>query len=493
MKNSLYAAIDLGAESGRVIRGAFDGEKLQLDVLNRFANTPVQTLGTLQWDILRLWNDIQDGLSQLATNDAEELKSIGVDTWGVDFGLLDERDQLLGNPVHYRDARHTGMMELAVERIGGEKLFARTGLQLMPFNTLFQLLALKEKASPQLEIARSLLFTPDLLHFWLSGEKKSEYSIASTSQMLSVQARDWDRELLSELDLPLQVLAPIVAPGSELGNLHPSVVKRIGLKAHTKIVVPASHDTASAVLAVPAQGENWAYLSSGTWSLMGIEIPQPLLDERVREWNFTNEGGVGNTIRLLKNIAGLWLVQGCRRSFIKSGHDFSYSALTEMATKSAPLQSLVEPDDSTFAAPDDMAQAIRNWCQKTAQKVPESEGELVRCCLESLALKYRWTLERLEQLRGHRIDTLHIVGGGVQNELLCQLTADCLQRTVVAGPIEATAAGNVLTQMLGLGAIENIAQARAIVRHSFELKTYEPVASTCDAWDAAYARFESWL
>jgi rhamnulokinase len=489
MAEQVFAAVDLGAESGRVVAGHFDGQRLRLEETHRFPNQPVSVLGTLHWDVLRLWHDIQEGLSKLARSGAE-VRSVGVDTWGVDFGLIDARGQLLGNPVHYRDKRHEGFMERAIEEAGRDAIFGPTGLQFMPFNTLFQLLALRERDPEMLSSARRLLFMPDLLHFWLSGQQTTEYTIASTSQMLDARERNWSSQLLSRFDLPPQVLGDIVQPGAEIAALHRDVARVTGLSTDTFVVAPGCHDTASAVAAVPAQGSDWAFLSSGTWSLMGMELREPLIDERVASLNFTNEGGVGGTIRFLKNIAGLWLVQGVRRSFARRGQEFSYAELTQLAAQAPPLQVLVEPDDPSFSAPDDMAQAIAEYAARTGQPVPQNEGAFVRCCLESLALKYRWTFERLEELRGAPLQVLHIVGGGTQNELLSQLTSDCLGRPVVTGPVEATAAGNILTQAMGQGAISDLEQLREVVRASFQLKTFAPNASSRQLWDEAYGRFE---
>lgn len=484
-----YAAVDLGAESGRVVVGYFDGKTIRLEDAHRFPNVPVKAGDTLHWDILRLWNDIQDGLASVALKQGGDLAGIGVDTWGVDFGFLDKHDQLIGNPVHYRDARNDGMMQKAFEIVPREELFRETGLQFMPFNTLFQLLALKQTNSPHLDIAKSFLFVPDLLHFWLTGNKANEYTIASTSQMLEPAARNWNNELLAKFDIPTNLFPDLRSPATSLGAIRASVAARTGISGDTHVFLPGSHDTASAVASVPAEGENWAYLSSGTWSLMGIELPQPLVNDRVAELNFTNEGGLAGTIRFLKNIAGLWLVQECRRTWLRAGDEYNYSQLTNFASDAPPLQAIVEPDDPSFAAPGDMPKAIRDYCQKTGQTPPNSVGATVRCCLESLALKYRWTFERLEEVRGAKLDVLYIVGGGTQNKLLNQFAADCLNRPVVCGPVEATAVGNVLTQALARGELSGLAELRAVVRNSFELETYHPNPETRGAWDEAYGRY----
>lgn len=489
MPSLKFAAVDLGAESGRVVVGLFDGQRLQLEEAHRFSNVPVRAGSTLHWDILRLWNDIQDGLTKAAAAHGGELAGIGVDTWGVDFGLLDSTGALLGNPVHYRDARNDGMIERAFETVPREELFERTGLQFMPFNTLFQLLALKTQKSPQLDIADSLLLTPDLLNFWLTGTRAAEYSIASTTQMLNPRSRNWDQELLAKLDLPAHILPEVVSPGTALGNVRADLAKRLGLKPSTPVITPGCHDTASAVASVPFGNKNGAYLSSGTWSLMGIELDEPLINDRVAELNFTNEGGVGGKIRFLKNIAGLWLVQECRRTWARAGQEYSYGALTESAAQAKPFGAVVEPDDPAFAAPPSMPEALREFATRSRQQAPASEGEFVRCCLESLALKYRWTLEKLEELRGERIEVLHIVGGGTQNKLLSQLTADALQRPVVCGPVEATATGNILTQAMASGALSNLVEVRGVVRSSFAVETFEPNEQEAGQWDGAFERF----
>jgi rhamnulokinase len=484
-----FAAVDLGAESGRVVVGSFDGKTVALEEAHRFSNTPVRAAGTLHWDVLRLWNDIQDGLSR-AHHAHGELAGIGVDTWGVDFGLFDSNAALLGNPVHYRDARNDGVMERAFEVVPRDEIFARTGLAFLPFNTLFQLLALKTQNSPQLQIASSLLFTPDLLHYWLTGTRAAEYTIASTSQMLDARTRNWDEELLGKLDLPTRLLPDLIAPGTALGHLREDVASRTGLAPSTHVIAPGAHDTASAVAAVPFSNDNGAYLSSGTWSLMGIELDEPLINDRVAELNFTNEGGVGGKIRFLKNIAGLWLVQECRRAWnVTTGRKFSYARLTELAERAAPFRSMIEPDDPTFAAPDSMSRAIVNYCKAHNQPAPREEGEFVRCCLEGLALKYRWTLEKLEELRGRKIETLHVVGGGTQNKLLTQLTADAIGRPVITGPVEATATGNILTQAMARGELSTLAELREVVRNSFEVETFEPRAEYSGQWDEAYQKF----
>jgi len=489
----LYLAIDLGAESGRVIAGRFDGERLDLEPLHRFPNRPARVGSdgggeTLYWDALRLWNDIGDGLAK--AGDLGEVAGIGADTWGVDFGLLDERGRLLSNPIHYRDARHDGYIERAATTVPKSEIYQRTGLQFLPFNTLYQLLALRDQNPRELERAHTLLWMPDLLHYWLSGERKSEYSIASTSQLLDARSRSIDSELLRRFDLPESIFAPLVSPGTTLGTLRPDVAKRLGLSADIPIIAPAGHDTASAVAAVPfSAGENAAFLSSGTWSLMGLELSEPLITPQSFELGFTNEGGAFNTIRFLKNIAGLWLVQECRRDWQSRGAEWSYAELTHLAGDAGDEGPFVEPDDARFASPDEMPAKISAFCRETNQTPPRTEGEFIRCCLDSLALKYRWTFEKLETLRGAPLDALYVVGGGVQNELLSQLAADCIGKPVISGPVEATAAGNILLQAYARGEINGATQLRDVVRESFASKRFEPRGEEKARWDEKFGRF----
>lgn len=484
-----FAAVDLGAESGRVVLGFFDGTHLRLEEIHRFANVPVRAAGTLHWDILRLWNDIQDGLAKIALQHGPELAGIGVDTWGVDFGLLDESDALIGNPVHYRDRRHQDALEQATTVVSRAEIFQGTGLAFLPFNTLYQLYSLKTAESTQLRIANTLLLIPDLLNFWLTGRKAAEYSIASTTQMLDATTRNWDDMLIEKLGLPQQVLPEVVMPGTVLGRVRPELAERLKLDEQVPVFAVGGHDTASAVAAVPFDGREGAYLSSGTWSLMGLELDEPLINERVAELNFTNEGGVGGKIRFLKNIAGLWLVQECRRAWLRAGQEFSYAELTELAAQAKPFGTIIEPDDAGFVAPASMSEAIAAYAMRHNQPAPQTEGEFVRCCLESLALKYRWTLEKLEELTGKKLEVLNIVGGGTQNKLLCQFTADAIGRPVVCGPVEATAIGNILVQLMAHGALQSLDEARGVVRASFEMDTYTPNADNKAQWDEAYQRF----
>ena len=495
MANNVYLAIDLGASSGRVVAGLFDGEKLTLEDVHRFENGGVVVGERMYWDVLRLWQQIVDGLRGGAAKFGGRVASVGVDTWGVDFALLGRGGELLGNPVHYRDRRTAGIFDKAFSIVSREEIFAETGLQFMEFNTLYQLLAMKLQNSPLLEIAESFLMIPDLLHWLLSGERGIEYSNASTTQFLNPRTRSWSTNLFERFGLPTRILGDIIQPGTRLGPLQTSVAEQTGLRG-VQVVVPGTHDTASAVMAVPAasqpgQQPDWCYISSGTWSLMGVEVPQPVVTDRCRQLNFTNEGGVGGTTRLLKNIAGLWLVQECRRMWRLAGREFTWDHLVDLAHQSPPLVSLLNPDHASFVAPKDMTAAIQDFCRTTGQPVPQTEGAIIRAALESLALRYRMVLGWLEELAGTKINTIHIVGGGTQNRLLCQMAADACNRRVVAGPIEATAVGNVMMQAVAGGAVGSIAHAREVIRRSFHVETYTP--QNAGPWNAAYERFTSLL
>jgi rhamnulokinase len=478
-------AFDLGAESGRGVLGLFNGQRLQLEVVHRFANGPVRTLDTLHWDVLHLYSEMIAGLRRCAA-EWGGLDSLGVDTWGVDFAFLGRDGTLLGNPRHYRDPHTETIMEEAFRRVPPPEIFRRTGIQFMRFNSLFQLLALHRDRSPLLDVAQTLLFMPDLFHYFFTGIKINELTDASTSQMYDPTSRGWAYEMLKQLDLPTHFLGNLTPPGTVLGPLRASVTTETGL-APVPVVAPATHDTASAVAAVPAQGRSWAYLSSGTWSLMGAELDAPLINDQALANNFTNEVGVGGTIRFLKNIMGLWLVQECRRAWERAGRSYSYEELARLAQAAPPFVSLVNPDDSAFMLPPSMPVALADFCRRTGQPVPAEPGPVIRCALESLALRYRWVLERLEEMLGRRLEVIHIVGGGCQNQLLCQLTADACDRPVLAGPVEATALGNVLVQGLGLGLLGSLADGREVVRNSFDVRSYAP--QDASRWQESYARF----
>ncbi|MGQ9628001.1 MAG: rhamnulokinase [Anaerolineae bacterium] len=486
MRKLNFIAFDLGAESGRGVLGQFDGERLTLREIHRFPNGPVRLLDSIHWDVLRLFMEIKQSLGLYVQEYGAEVAGIGLDTWGVDFALLGRDGSLLGNPWHYRDKRTDGMMEEAFRRVSREEIFEYTGIQFMQLNTLYQLLSMALARSPLLEVAETLLMMPDLFNFWLTGRKVCEFTDATTTQFYDPRRGDWARPLLEKLGLPTHILKEIVPPGTELGPLLPSVAEEVGL-GRVPVIAPACHDTGSAVAAVPARGQDWAYISSGTWSLMGVEVTEPVINEKTLNYNFTNEGGVEGTFRLLKNIMGLWLVQSSRQVWARAGENFSYTELTEMAAKAKPFKAIINPDDPAFIHPEDMVSEIRAFCGRTGQKVPEEKGEVIRCILESLALRYRWTLERLEELLGRRLNKIHIVGGGSQNRLLCQFTASSCGREVLTGPVEATAIGNVIMQALGQGHLASLGEARELVRRSFDVLSYEPVEGA--RWDEAYERF----
>jgi rhamnulokinase len=478
-------AFDLGAESGRGVLGLFDGGQLRLEVVHRFPNGPVRTLETMHWDVLRLYGEMVGTLRRCAA-DHGEIASMGVDTWGVDFGLLGRGGTLLGNPRHYRDPHTEGIMEFAFAKVPRAEIFRQTGLQFMRFNSLFQLLALQRDRSPLLDVAENLLFMPDLFHYFFTGLKVNEFTNATTSQFYDPTGKSWAYRLLKMFDLPSKILGTIVQPGTVLGPLRASIASETGIRP-VPVIAPATHDTGSAIAAVPARGTSWAYISSGTWSLMGVELSAPLINDQALEYNFTNEGGVNGTIRFLKNIMGLWLVQECRRAWEREAKMYSYEDLARLAEGAPAFVSVVNPDDAGFILPDNMPQALADFCRKTDQPAPVEAGPVVRCAMESLALRYRWVLERLEELLGRHLDTIHVVGGGCQNTLLCQFTADACNRAVLAGPVEATAIGNVLVQAVGLGILGSLSDAREVVRNSFEVRTYTP--KDPGAWEEPYQRF----
>ncbi len=489
MSSRVYLGIDLGAESGRVIAGLWNGKTLRLEEIHRFPNGPVLLADSLRWDVLRLWAEIQNGLALAAKKYGKSIVSVGADTWGVDYVLLSKSQEVLGLPYAYRDARTNGMMEKAFRKVPRSEIFAQTGLQFMQFNSLFQLLA-HQRANPDiLESARVLLFMPDFIHWSLCGSRVAEFTIASTSQCLHPLTRNWATGLLRKFGLPMRIFPKVVPPGTKLGALRRGVADGTGLR-NVSVIAPPSHDTASAVAGVPTANTdrpNWAYLSSGTWSLMGVEVKKASLSARTQELNLTNEGGLDGTYRLLKNIMGLWLVQQCKRAFDARGKKYEYGQLARVAAKVPALRSIVNPDDSRFLNPPDMPKAIQDFCRETKQPVPKTEGELVRCAYESLALKYREVLGWLEELTGNRIEVVHIVGGGSKSEILNQFTADACQRPVTAGPVEATAMGNLLVQARASGELSSLAEMREVIRKSSGVVTCKP--GNADPWEAASARF----
>ena len=479
-----YLAIDLGAESGRAMVGELDGERLTVSELRRFSNEPVADATGLHWDALRLWLEIRRALERAASS---ALDGVGVDSWGCDFALIGEDGALLENPYHYRDGRTAQVFEAVVERVGREGLYSATGTQLMAFNTLFQWIAACGAAPKTMDAARALAMMPDLFNFWLTGALRSEYTIASTSQMVDPRQRAWAAPLLDELKLPRRLLQPLVEPGTVLGGLRAEVCHAL---AGTPVIAPACHDTASAFAAVDTQGRG-AVLSSGTWSLLGAEVGAPVLTSRGRDLNFTNEGGVNGTTRVLKNITGLWLLQSCLRAWAAEGRAATYDDLLSAAASGRrPFRSLVDPDHRDFFNPPHMPHAIAEFCRRTGQPVPEDPGDCTRVILESLAFKYRLVLESLEEVVGVRFDHLRIVGGGARNRLLSRLTADALGRPVLAGPVEATALGNIAVQMMATGRAASLAQARELIDRSFPPERFEPADPA--PWDSEYERFKEY-
>jgi rhamnulokinase len=480
-----FLAFDLGAESGRAIAGHLRSGKLSIEEIRRFPNQTVHDKGAMHWDASRLWFEMRSALQSLSLHNIDRLDGIGVDTWGVDYALLGETGALLENPYHYRDARTAGVMERVMRELTPEYIYGISGIQFLPFNTLYQLYAAAQQSPEILQQARHLLTMPDLFNYWMTGKTVCEYTNASTTQFLDVHKRKWSTEILEKLRIPTHMLAPLIDSGSVIGPLRPKFAKLPGLSM-TQVIAPACHDTGSAFAAVHS-GEKVALISSGTWSLLGTETRKPVVTEEARRLNFTNEGGVCGTVRLLKNIAGMWLLERCRHAWKNQGKEYSYSDLLALATAEPALQQFVDPDDPSFSLPDDMPRAIAEFCAKTGQTAPSSAGAFTRAVLESLALKYRYVLELLESLTGTKFEIVRIVGGGSQNDMLNQFAANATGRQVLAGPSEATALGNVAMQMVGTGAVASLDQARGIVAESFSPRKFEPKDAT--RWQQAYERF----
>ena len=481
-------AIDLGASSGRGIVGAFDGERLTLRENHRFSNDPVNLCGRLYWDILRIFHEIKLSV-QKTVLDGDAVSSIGIDTWGVDYGLLDRAGRLLSNPVHYRDTRTEGAQELVSRTVPAEELYRVAGIQTLNFNTVYQLAVEREEAPEKLAQAERMLNIPALLNYFLTGRMANEYTILSTGALLDAKKRDYAWELLDRLGIPRRLFGDVTAPGTDLGTLLPQVQGETG-KTDAHVLTVASHDTASAVIAVPSEENDFLYISSGTWSLMGTELSDPLINAESRAANFTNEGGACGTVRFLKNIMGLWIIQESRRQWRREGKDYSFAQMEAWAKESTPFRSLIDVDDSDFATPGDMPEKIRAYCKRTAQPVPESVGEVVRCIYESLALKYRSVAERVMELMGRRAKVIHVVGGGTKDRFLSQLTADACGIPVCAGLEEATAIGNLMMQLMAAGEVSDLGQARRVVAASFETKQYLPTADR-NMWDEAYGRIRT--
>lgn len=501
MATKNYLALDLGAESGRAILGSLTDGKLVLSEEHRFltgaervptmypdqVSAGLDSDCSLLWDFIRFWNEIKKAIQ--ITSRKVKIEALGVDTWGVDFALLDKNGFLISSPFNYRDSRTNGMMEEAFRHLPKENIYEITGIQFMPINTLYQLLALVKRKSPHLPIVDKFLMVPDLINYWLTGTAVAEFTDATTTQLFDPIKMDWSPEIISAMNFPPHIFPKIVAPGTILGPLRVSVAQEVG--AQTVVVAPATHDTGSAVSAVPAETADYIWISSGTWSVVGINTPKPVINEQSYQNNFTNEGGVNGTFRFSKNVMGLWVVQQCRQQWMEENKPFSYGELTQMAEKAPALRSFVDPDYSEFLRPGDMPEKVKKYCQLTNQPIPQTEGQIIRAVLEGLALRYRFVIEQLEQMSGRNMPKIHIVGGGTKNQLLSQFTADALGRRVIVGPIEATVVGNLIVQAIAKGDIKGWEEGVAVIRNSFEILTFEP--GDQQPWNQAFEKFKSFV
>ena len=479
-------AFDFGASSGRAILGIFDGEKIELQEVHRFSNDPVEINGTVYWDVQRLFFEIKQGI--LKAKEAGGFDSIGIDTWGVDFGLLRKDGTLVENPVHYRDARNDGMVEKATEYMSKERMYDITGIQFMDFNTIFQLLSLKENRPYILEEADKLLFMPDLLNYMLSGVKSTEFSIATTSQMVDLKTNNWSEEILDTFGINKNLLTDIAPTGAVIGQLSDEICEELGVPK-ADIVSVAAHDTQSAITATPCEFDDFAFISCGTWSLFGTEVKEPIINEASKKLNVTNEGGYNYTTAFLKNICGLWLIQESRRQWIREGKEYSYAELEKLALECEPFKCFIDPDAPEFAPMGNLPRRVKEYCEKTGQYVPQTVGEIIRCIYESLALKYRYTFDGIKECTGKDYDRIHVMGGGTKDKLLLQMTAQSCNVNVYGGPIEATALGNVAIQLMSTGAIKDIKEARKIIAKGENLKLYEPKDNA--DWEKAYEDFKN--
>ena len=486
MAEKKMLAIDLGASSGRGIVGTFDGEKLSLKENHRFSNDPVIVNGRMHWDILRIFHEIKQSITKTVL-EKDDVRSIGIDTWGVDYALLDKNGRMLSNPVHYRDTRTDGIVPYIGRFFTQKELYDVTGIQCMNFNTIFQLAADLRDDPEAVERAERMLNIPDLLNYFLTGKMANEYTILSTGALLDAKERAYAFSMIDKVGIPRRLFGEIVQPGNNLGGLLPQVLEETG-KTDACVLNVASHDTASAVIAVPTQEDNFLFISSGTWSLMGTELQSPMINESTAKYDFTNEGGANGTIRFLKNIIGLWLIQESRRQWRREGSEYSFAQLEALAKECKPFQCFINPDDLSFATPGNLPERIREFCRRTGQYVPESVGEIVRCIYESLALKYRYTAESINALTGLNAEVIYVVGGGTKDGFLSQMTADATGMPVSAGPEEATAIGNLMMQMMAAGDAKDLKDARRIVATSFDRKYYEPTVDRAP-WDEAYARY----
>ena len=477
-------AFDFGASSGRAMIGVYDNNTIKLEEIHRFSNDPVMVNGVMYWDILRLFHEIKQGI--IKAKNSGGFDSIGIDTWGVDFGLLDKDGNLLENPIHYRDKRTYGMLEESFKRLSKEEFYKITGNQFMEINTAFQLFSLVKQRPEIIERAETLLMTPDLFNYMLTGKKCTEYSIASTTQLMDAKKRSWSDKVIKALDIPIDIFTEIVPSGTIVGQLSDSICEELGVNK-VNVVAVASHDTQSALISVPAQEKEFIFLSCGTWSLIGTELDEPIINEKSEKYNITNEGGYEGKTTFLKNIIGLWLIQESRRQWIREGIEYSFAELESLAFSTKSLKCFIDPDEAEFVPQGNIPKRIKEFCLRTNQSVPETIPEIVRCINESLALKYRKALEEIEDCTGKQYDTIYMVGGGIQSKLLCQLTANVCGRRVVAGPVEATILGNLASQLIAMGQVDGLQGARSLIYKSQDITVYEP--KDIEEWDKTYNEF----
>ncbi len=486
MAGKRILAFDFGASSGRAILATYDGEKIKMEEVHRFSNDPVTVCGTFYWDVLRLFFEIKQGITKAVHQGGFD--AIGIDTWGVDFGLLDKKGRLLNNPVHYRDTRTVGMMEKVFQTVPQKELYDETGIQMARLNTIFQLYSLVQNEPETLALADTMLLMPDLFAYLLTGVKRAEYTEVSTTQMLNPKTGDWHYELLEKLGIPTRILPKIIDAGETYGLLSDEICEELGCPK-VPVIAVATHDTGSAVASVPSQKDDFIYISCGTWSLFGTELSAPVINDTTSRFNLTNESGFGRTTRMLKNIMGLWLIQESRRQWIREGFDVSYADLEREALEAEPFRCFINPDDPSFELPGNQPRRVQEYCERTGQTIPQTRGEIMRCIYESLAMKYRATFQQIREVTGKSYETIHMIGGGTKDRLLCQMTADACNTPVIAGPIEATAMGNIAVQLIALGEFSGLKEARAVIANSELPKSYTP--SDTAAYDAAYARFQA--
>ena len=489
-ENTKILAFDFGASSGRAMLFQFDGENITIDEIHRFSNDPVTVNGSMYWDFLRLFFEIKQGILKCINGGHADIQAIGIDTWGVDYAFFDKNGKMLGNPHHYRDTRTNGMIEKLAQQVGGkEYIYNKTGIQFAGLNSLYQMYSSVVCDDPTLKNADKVLFAPDIFNYFLTGVMKNEYTMASTTQMLDPYTRNWCYELIEKAGLPKEIFGEIIFPGEIVGTLSDEICEELGCPKIPVIAVGA-HDTASAVASVPVtEGDDYVYISSGTLALLGVENDEPLINETAMKFNFTNEGGVANKIRFLRNIMGLWIIQESRRQWQREGKDYSFNDLEQQAWQAKPFESLIDPDYEAFGVPGNMPRRIKEFCEKTGQVVPSTAGDVIRCAAQSLAFKIAMSVDGMEETLGRKINKIHMVGGGIKDSMVCQFIASASGRTVIAGPVEATSTGNAIVQFMALGKIKDITEARNIIKKSFPVKVYEPQDQ--EEWKAAYEKFKA--